>query len=131
MPVPLEEVDLEQRAVLWDVVGRDEYNNVSVGPPQEVAVRWLSLSEEERAATVDTVGLDSVAVVARRVGIDSQMWLAPLADRPALEQWYGTGSAGHENEIMTVASYHETPSIDGRNVRRKVGLRKHTTTPSR
>jgi hypothetical protein len=131
VPVPIEDDDLNQRAVLWSVTGRDEYNNVTVGPPVEINVRWKSLSEEERAATSDTVQLDSMAVVPRRVAIDSQMWLAPLLNRPALEQWYGTGSAGHENEIMTVASYHETPSLNAREVRKVVGLRKHTTTPSR
>jgi hypothetical protein len=131
MPIPIQEAARLQRAVLWEPTGRDEYNEVTVGPPQEIEVRWKSLSEEERAATAETTQLDSIVVLNRRVAIDSQMWLAPLIDTPALEQWYGTGSAGQTNEIMTVASYHETPSVNGREVRRIAGLRKHRTTPSR
>lgn len=115
MPAP-EVSDLWQTAVLWPAIGYDSYGVVTVDDPVEIACRWITGQQVED-------GPDALAVVDQAIAVGGRMWLGALAD------WYGTGSAGDETEVMEVASYKETPDIKDRVSRREVGLRYYKDDP--
>lgn len=122
---PIETSDLHQTAVLWPADGSyDEYGNPAIGEPVEVSVRWEFCREEVVGPQGSPTALDAMAVVDRVVPIDSRMWLGTLDD------WYGeSGSAGEDDEVLTVATYNEIPDVRGREFRRTVGLTRYKDSP--
>jgi hypothetical protein len=131
---PMESDLRNQKAVLWDATGAiDDYGRPVVEAPENVWVRWELRNIQVVDRQGNLVGLDGEVVVDRKVGIGSQMWLAPdqsANSDTATEQWYGTGSAGDDSEVMEVVTYSDIPDIKGRHHRREVGIRRYRDQPS-
>lgn len=122
---PIETADLHQAAVLWEQSGTDRYGATTVSDtPVEIPTRWEYKREEVRAADGSTILIDAVVVVDRSVPVGSNLWLGELAD------WYGTGSAGDDTEVMEVITSSAIPDIKNRNMRRVLKLRRLKDTPA-
>lgn len=122
---PLETSDRWQTATLWEYVGKDRFGQPKVSSaPVELSVRWNTTRRLVLAPDGNRVALDAEAVVNRKIGIGSVMFLGELDD------WRGTGSgsAGEESELWEVVTYDEVPDLKGRNVRREIGLKKYRDT---
>ena len=115
MPAP-EQVDRDQKAVLWPAQGYDNYGRPTVGPPTQVAVRWLTKRSRVLDRQGNSISLDASAVVGQRILVGSRMWLG------SLEDWLGIGSGCSDDELMEVKTYGETPDIKNRFTQKTVGL---------
>jgi hypothetical protein len=114
MPSP-EYADLYQRAVLWPFAGRDGFGQEIVGPPVEIAVRWLTGRVERLQADGTTITYDASARTgSQQVTVGSRMWLGTLLNWSENPYGTGTGVGGVEEEVMYVKDYHETPDIKNR-----------------
>ena len=118
---------LWQPALLWPIVGYDQYGQPQVAATptqlggmgnQYMGVRW----EASRAQVLDAKGnqvtLDAQAMVALDIYPGSWMWLGLLSD------WYGTGSAHSDQELMYVVNFKRTGDINNRWQTRTVGLKR-------
>lgn len=117
-----------QTALYWPFAGVDDYGQPVVSSsPQELSVRWEQTRQEATDPQGNTITVDAVAVVDRKVTVGSEMWLGSLDD------WLGTGSgsAGSDDEVMRVASYDEVPDLRGRATWRQAGLQRKSDSPSR
>lgn len=120
MPAP-ETTGRLQTMVLWEAHGTDDYGQIAVLPPIELFVRWNTKRTESLDPLGNTVALDAVVIVDRKVTIGSIVWLGELAD------WLGTGSGSgmNDSELHEVITYSETPDIRSRVRRRELGLRRY------
>jgi hypothetical protein len=122
---PIETMEMHQRAVLWEMSGYDTYGQPTVSStPIEISVRWEWKHEEEKTTDKYEVLLDAIVVVDREIAEGSNMWLGTLSD------WYGTGSAGDDSEVLQVKFYNEVPDLKDRYIRRTVGLSFFRDTPA-
>lgn len=119
----LESSSRYQDAVLWTFSGRDEMGEPILSEPEEICVRWQTKRTEMKDAMGNKVVVDALVHVNQEILIGSQMWLGELS------YWLGTGSAGHDDEVMTVVVFHKAGDVKGRCYRRVVGLRKFKDTP--
>lgn len=114
MPGP-EVSSMHQDALLWLITSVNENNEPTFGDPIELKVNWKYTREE----TVDSRGrpmaIDAEVKVDREIAIGSAMW------KGALDDW----DDALQDELMYVATYSETPSIDARHFERMVGLRRY------
>jgi hypothetical protein len=119
-----------QRAILWPFVRFDDFGEPVVGDPEDVLVRWEFKQIDIRKPDGTPISLDAVAVVTQDIKTHSRMWLAPDSAESAIDQWYGSGSAGAENEdVMEVVTFNRTPDVRARKTRRTVGLKRYRTVP--
>ena len=126
----MEQAYRRQRAVLWEATGAtDEFSQPTLSAPVEIIVRWVNKRKEMIDPQGNKVSVDATAVVNQAVPIGSEMWLAPLVTDSALDQWYGTGSAGQDSGVMQVIADNFTPDIKNRVNRRTVGLMKFKDSP--
>lgn len=113
----LETMDRHQTAVLWEKTGVDANNETVVGEPVEITVRWVNRPKQAGRPLNIPVTVDATVVVAQDVTIGSLMYLGTL------EEFYGTGSAGDDVQIMEVIAAPKTSDIKHRNWRRTLGLK--------
>ena len=118
--------DLYQRALLWPAVGVDAFGQIAVGPPVEIAIRWITNRQQVQDPKGGTITLAATAVVAQVVPIGSHMWLAPPGTKVgyATDAWYNSGSAGIPNELCMVKMFMGTPDLKNRAQRTTLGLMK-------
>lgn len=120
---------LTDKAVLWPALtgyeGTDSYGDVKTGPPENVLVRW----EDKQRQGFDSKGTPivtySTVMIDQDVPVGSILWYAPdqSADSDeALDQWYGTGSAGPETGLMSVSTVSNVSDIKGRVTTSTLGL---------
>lgn len=115
---PLETSDLHQKAVLWPFLNYDRFGQPVVSDDhEEIPVRWEWGHREMLDSKGNTIGVDAVVVVDRRITLGSNLWLGESQDVPA-----GTSFTSERNELCQVIFYSEIPDIKGREVRRLVGL---------
>lgn len=129
----LEEMDLWQFAVLWAIQsGRsayNEYGELQTDAPVDVHVRWVEGQTDAMRPDGTPVRLDGKITTDETIAIGSLMWLAPDEDSPALDQYYESGSAGEDVELMVVeALMGRARSICGKFTRREYGLAKYRST---
>lgn len=122
MPSP-EVIFRHQKAVLWELSGRDDYNEPLVSAPTEIWVRWNHNRSEALDAQGNKIALDAQAVVGQSIPLGSTLALGSLAE------WYGTGSAGEASEVMQVITSSEMRDVKGRLVGRSVGLKRFRDVP--
>lgn len=115
MPAP-EQNDRCQKALLFEVVGVDEFNEPLISDPIELDVRWVWKATQMPGPNGNPVRVDSTVILDREVPIGSTMV------ESTLEDWYGTGSAEGQHTIMEVVAMGITPDIKNRNVRYVGGL---------
>lgn len=108
-----------QKAVLWPLASRDEYNNVSVGSPVELMVRWTNIQEDVISPDNTVVRTTAMAVVDRDIPLGSIMWLGELIN------WTGTASNDTDESVMEVVQMKKVPGLKGRKIRRTVSLTRY------
>lgn len=115
---PMEKRHRKQKAVLWPILGVDEFNEPTYDDPVELNVRWTWKNMQAVSPTGSPMALDAQVVVGEVVYIGSLMWEGTLAD------WYGTGSAGDDDAVMYVVTSNETADLKNRpnHRRRTLGL---------
>lgn len=101
---------LMQKAVVWDhsLTANDAYGQPTVGGPREINVRWNSTHILSADAQGNPVTISAQVVVMSDVAVGSLMWLGTL------DEWYGTGSATDEAELMEVKKDAGTPDLKNR-----------------
>lgn len=112
----IEVAELDQKAVLWESMGRDRFNEVKVLAAVEVDVRWIRNRRELTNAQGDPIVTDADVICDREIPAGSAMWLGELAE------WIGTGSGDSDGEVMEVVSYRDTPDLKNRENRRELKL---------
>ena len=110
MPVP-ELNGRHQTAVLWELAGRDEYDEPRIHSPLEITVRWEETRRESRDAEGNTIIIDAQVMTDREIRPGSIMRLGTLAE------W-----TDEQRGLKQVISYDETPDIKGRYFQRNVLL---------
>lgn len=119
---PLESSNRPHKAVLWQKVGVDRYNQTTVRPGVEISVRWVSDKGEALDPNGVKISLDASVIVGQDLAIGDQLWLG------LLEDWYGTGSGDNDTELMEVVTFEKTSDLKGRNVFRHAGLKRKSAT---
>ena len=114
----LETSNLNQKAVLFPFTAYDRAGQPTVGEPQEIPVRWLTVRKQAVDAKGNTVLLSAQAIVGVSVYPESQMWLGTLAD------WLATSSnpSTVDEELCEVVTYNGTPDIKSRDYYQTLGL---------
>jgi hypothetical protein len=120
---PLETMDRYQTAVLWRRGDDTDTGESDKGEPTEITVRWVTGRKETTDRKGNVIALDAEVILAETVQIGDELW------KGTLEEWYGTGSAGNNDEVMRVATYEEVPDIKNRNVQYVAGLQWFKDTP--
>lgn len=124
MPSP-ETFQRKQTVTVWDLLGYDQFSQVVTDVPREILVRWERTFYQAKDAKGKLITIDAKMVVAEDVTIGSLVYPGTL------EEWYGTGSAGDETELLTVvAQLEDALDIKGRKRRRVVGMSRHKSTPT-
>lgn len=121
---PFETMDRPHDAVLWESTGvTDDYGELIVSSPVEIKVRW----NWKRSQTVNARGIpiatDAQVVAAQDIALGSEMW------KGTLEDWYATGSAGDNADILYVATEGNVDDLKGRITRREYGLSRFRDNP--
>jgi hypothetical protein len=120
--VPYQELDYRYRifpAVIWPVIGYNQYGEPMLGGPSQIQVRWDDDRHEVMDPKGNVITLEASVILPQRVLIGSLMW------RGLLSSWYGTGSALPENDVMQIIMYDETPDLKGRCFRREAHLMRY------
>jgi hypothetical protein len=119
-----ETMDRGQAAVYWPAAGRgNEFGEPQVGAAEEIRVRWVDRKADVLDPAGNTVSLDAQVVTDFRVPPGSRLWKGELAD------WYGTGSAADDDEVMVAVTAAEATDLKGRTTRYEVGLKRFRDTP--
>lgn len=123
--MPIETMDLLQKAVYCAKAGVDRFNHVVRSAPVQVYVRWEWQFTELVMDDGTKVKTDAWLAVDREMRSGDTIWLGDILD------WVGTGSAlGEEtNEICEVVFYEEIPDVDNVEIRREVRVRKYLGSP--
>lgn len=101
----IEEMFLEQTAVLWEAAGTDIYGREVVSSdPYEVSVVWTWGRSQSRDAKGNVIAIDATVLIFQEVPVDSVMWLGTLDDLP------GTALVPEE-DVMVVASCNASPNM--------------------
>lgn len=121
---PLETMDLRQRAVVWDVVGADQYGEPTVSDdPREIPVWWTWTRKEITDANGNTVTIDAQVVTAEEIGVDSLLWLGKLCDLPT-----GSSFSAEDEELMVVVSFRKAGDVLQRHTRRELSVQRFRDT---
>ncbi len=121
MPPPLEQMDLTQTAILWEIVGYDRNGMPTISAGVEIPVRW----EEGNTEMVDTndqrILVDVSIASNRNIKVDSLMWEGSIAD---LNELAGTGSPPPD-DLYQVVMRIRAKDILGRYNRYEFGLKRY------
>jgi hypothetical protein len=122
----METMDCNDLAVLWAFEGRSNAQGQPVvsAVPCELHVRWVGRQSSVLDKDGHKVSMDATAVLGENapdVDLDSILWLGGLRDLPNPNN---TPTAG----LHVVKTFNKTTSLDGRRVRRKVGLMRYNGT---
>lgn len=120
---PIWSRNLNQKITLWAITGRDRYGDTTLADPIQVRARIEKTNTEALASDGAPIALDAIVTVNLEVDIGSKVWLGKLVD------WYGTGSAGYDSEVMEVVTVTEIPTVKARGKLRELGLKKFKDTP--
>jgi hypothetical protein len=108
---PLEEMDRNQDAVLWEVTGRkDRKGRNIITQPVPLKVQWDKVYRIRRNPDGTSTLVQGEVLVDRVIAVGSLMMLGTLDDWGDL----GTGSTGVAGPLMEVVGYRETQDLKGR-----------------
>jgi len=111
----METSELNQKAVLYVLAGRDNYGKATVNAGIEISVRWENKQAEVLDSQGTLVGTDTVVYVDRDVTIGSVLWLGKLINLPSVP-----------TELKEVISYQKIPDVKNRAFRRKLLCMKYS-----
>ena len=114
---PIETMERNQKAVLWEKSGTDRYGEPTLEAPVEIDVRWNDKAPAlANSPNKETERIDATAVVAQDIPLGSDMWLGTL------NSWYGVGSAGDGTNVVTVIRSRKVPDLKAVNIWREIGM---------
>lgn len=114
------------KALLWvptGVYGAD--GRPLVGEPSEIMVRWDDNRKTMPGPNGQPIAVDATAVMGQAVVLQSLLWLAPdqtPGSETAMNQWYGSGSAGSQIGLMEVVADQGGADLKSRQSRLVAGL---------
>lgn len=118
MPPP-EEMYLEQRAILWEWQEVDDHNEVIVGRPVELWVRWNNTQSDMLTPEGNKIAVDAKVTTPREIPVGSIMWEGGFGDIS------GTGTGTDqvpETGLMQVKVAQESMDLRGQVCRYEYGL---------
>lgn len=121
MPI-LEDDEMEDRAVLWQYIGDDGAGDPVYDEPEEIFVEFRLRRRQEISSDGTRVFLDATMSAWEDFPVGSRIWVAPDHTVEAIEQWYDSGSAGHMDEVMRVATKGKTRDQKNVETRNNYGL---------
>lgn len=107
MPSP-ERAHCNQRAVLWEKTGDDMQGQPILTTPVEIPVRWVDVYREITRKDGTPLALTADLISLQSIPLGSLVWLGEL------EAWYGTGSAGYDDDLYQVQTGDRTPDVKNR-----------------
>ena len=116
MPNP-ETDSLTQKAVWWEVTGKDRFNNPTLSAAVEINTRWEIGNKETIDPSNTTVAIDSTVILDRDVSVGDILRLGAEVDLPT-----------PIDDLREVVDFRKVPDVKGRNFRRKALLIKHSGT---
>lgn len=116
---PLEYLDLEDYAVLWEATGRndDNGNPVVSDTPVEIRCRWEEGNIESPAPQTQDLVVDAVIATGRQLPMGSILWEGRLAD-----------VATATRDLYEVINRSRAKDLRGRISRYEFGLKRYTDT---
>jgi hypothetical protein len=93
-----------QTVVVWDFASYDRHGAAIVSAPREIKARWEGVTE------FSGVEVDGVLYTKEYLAPETRVWLGTMED------YYGTGSAGDDTNIMFVSQCAESKGLKSRNV---------------
>jgi hypothetical protein len=118
----VELVGRKQKAVYWELLGRDGYGKPKFDEPVEKIVRWKANQRAGSDAKGNPITIAADLVVDFDVVVGSYFWLGGLDDMP------GT-SLTPESNLMRVETFTKDPDIKGRNFMRTATLSRANDAP--
>lgn len=116
---PIEELGMEQDAVLWEAGPPDDSGEPTFEPPVALEVRWEDRRSQAIGRDGNLVAILARVTVDRYIPLGSKMWKGKLADwNPSLE-----------NEVLRVETYGNVPDLMDRAELQTVGLTFASTAP--
>lgn len=120
----IEDDDRLQKAVYWEATNtNDEFGNPVYLDPVEIDVRWITKRKQGVDSKGNPIALEATVIADVLIPIDSTMW------EGTLEEWYGTGSAGKDDELMVVKANGKTPDLRAIETRYKAFLSRYRDQP--
>lgn len=114
---PVEEMDRNDEAVLWPLVGYSRRVEPVLGVPRQIYVRWVGKQSRTLTPTGNTIALDATVVVDEDIPMGSILW------KGAIEDLIGTGSfTSPTDSLFQVKAVNSTDDLRGRFARRSCGL---------
>ena len=114
---PIETLNLNQYAILWEASTLDEYGSKTVESPVEIKVRW----EHSKGRTTDnestTIETSIEVYVDRDIDLGSIMRLGRMVDLPDTP-----------DNLKIVVGFDSIPDLRGKNYQRLVLLEKFSNT---
>lgn len=114
------------KALVWEATGLyGGDGRPTYGEPAEIRVRWDDTARIARGPNGQPIPVDGTAVLGQAVALHSIMWLAPDQtpnSETALDQWYGSGSAGQQSGLVEVVADNGGLDLKSRQTRRVVGF---------
>lgn len=114
---PLEEVSLNQTAVLWRAGPPDRYGTHQVYPPEEISVNWVERPGAAGGPQGGTDPVNGTVLVDVNIPLNSILWKGELAD------W--TPQSG---SLMTVVGFNSNWDIKGRFLAQQVLIKRYNGT---
>lgn len=118
---PLEQMDLTEKAILWELMRRDEDGDpVVAGEGVEIDVRWVVGQRLVMDAQGNQRAVDATVVVDQDVPLGSVLWRGSRSD---LEATTLTGTDTlPDDSLMEAVVKNEAWDLKGCDVRRTLGL---------
>lgn len=108
-----------EKAILFPRTGVDRFGKFTVGPAEEIDVRWVVTPSEKLDKDTNTKVISGKARVDVDVLEGSRIWQGTLAD------WLGTGSGGDDNMLLEVTVFDKVPDLKARFSSRTVTVMRH------
>lgn len=112
---------LNQTALMWPWLRIDRYNEVIVGPPQELEVRWENVQRQMNNPQGQPISVDATVVAYEEIELGSIMWEGGFDDAPGTGSGTGT-SFRTEGGYMEVVAYETMYDLRGVVLSRRYGL---------
>lgn len=116
----VEEVSILQKAVIWDLSGRDNYGQEQVSEAREIDCEWPQNFTESQGNQDTKESSNDTLVVNEDLTIGSILWFGAEVDLP-------TGTASPE-PLYVIVGRSKSPDIKGRKFRRTITVARYSST---
>ena len=116
---PIERTSIPQKAVVWDLVGRDDYGQEQVSEGREIDCEWPQNFSESQGNQDTKESSNDTLVVNEELQFGSILWFGAYIDLP-------TGTASPE-PLYVIVGRSSSPDIKGRNFRRTITVARYSS----